>query len=123
MADENIGLRCPKCGSDEGARVSVPYGVNVRKKSITGSRDTRTHCNYDDGCCDSDECMCLEGLCGHKATVADFRSKSVPQMLLEVAEKIIIDIKGFEYKGGRFESVYLAAEAAIKAAKDRGLDG
>ena len=124
-ADENVELRCPKCGESKHIQIRLDrWWADISEEG-----------NYSMSCMgfpfDTDKCRCAmsEGTCEYSATVADFRPKSVRQMLLEVAESVKNFYTSPRISGptcNRCEDTFSLGEAAMKAVKaamDRGLDG
>ena len=107
MADET-GLRCPKCG---GSCIEVTATCLAYNYPLDGTLSGFTLPDKVD--VEGLSSWCLNNDCRYRATVADFRPKSVRQMLLEFVEGAV----------DRYHFDFDAAKALLTAAKERGLDG
>ena len=130
--ESEFGLRCPKCDCrDVDTYLSISHRVSVRGVSaqLQGFKVNLTTVDLDS----AESATCCK--CGHEATVADFRVKSVRQMLLDVANKVLK--ANSEMENGRdtapygskqmrpeeWDAIAGAAEAATEAFTQRGLYG
>lgn len=124
MSNENVGLRCPKCGETKNIQIRLDrWWASISEEG-----------NYSMSCMgfpyETDICRCAmsEGTCGHTATVADFRQKPVAQMLLEACECYVSsqtdDNLNTAVLVNQVEIIALElAEKALEAYKQRGPNG
>lgn len=112
-APETGGLRCPKC---EGDTIDV---WAVGKRELIGNGTVRRWAGRGEWNGGSPAECCG---CSHQATVADFRVKSVRQMLLEVAE-LCIEYEDWPGLKPLWSEIYNAAKTALAAVEKWGLDG
>lgn len=121
MDDKNVGLRCPKCGITK-IQIRALHWMNVHgagdlREGYLGIRAETLYLSEIAGC-DAAKCVA----CDHTGTVADFRQKSVSQMLLDACQA---QSDKYSAEGARasWSEVMDQVESAIKATKERGLNG
>lgn len=116
--ETDTGLRCPKCidGSTE-ERIHVTTLVAMRANSLgMGAVVPQNGLRF----LESDLCECKQ--CHYTATVADFRLKSVTQMLLDVVEEVKRVIGSKPKHTDEDRHFWDISNAAIADAKERGLN-
>lgn len=135
MTNENVELRCPRCGSKGEILVTCTHKYALCQDGALRDNGHEPK-YYEDSVASCAECCFGQG---GKTTVADFRiPKSVRQMLLEVAEKILDTDKNMreqakevdsvsstrQFSPGDWDRILLAAKAAVEAANQhKGLKG
>ena len=112
MADENVGLRCPKCSDGKEVVVFIALTRPHFRLSSDGNVENCSSMEWDENC----DCECEN--CGHSATVSDFRQKSARQMLREVAEKVLESRDtGFQ----AWDLIVAMSRLAVEAVEQNGL--